>query len=596
MTNQPKPVETGLPDETQIHRMVCAEWPMLSPDVVKNGAHYKGMLDLRTRAEAVIVGLREELSTKHELACVLQSQVDNADANLEMVRGALKQQIEKLRAEIEELKSTRGEMCRTLEVNIAAARETNIRYRDERDSAVKELSTIKDRLASASEKLPDKIWMQLRVRTFNADCLNGSIGQGFEYGLKEMRELATLALAKVEEERDVEKAKITGIVQVCEKHGWNGVENSKILTAFLDSALQERQQLREEVALLKKQPSLEVAGLKEQLTEQNKEVMALRTQLDTLRTATEKVLRYASHMIDRECKAILEEALNNSPKSEPTPVNVSELQRAVIWLKSRMKEAREEIAVLQKNSHPPADLKPIIEKEVAKQLRQALTQTNDSGGVSIAVSETSSPSAITYFGWECPKCKVGIVDPEILGSPWMCPECENSYLVECAPSAITSSEALDELKEKCPNVEFVEPTGEPQSEPWVKAELRVRSIVAREQLTKNDSWEAFTKAVEEIQTAIRAACEEHHTAKLAEKTETIAGPSTDDPDGVGSGWRKIDFEKDARMECDEFERIPNSGIWINQIGASEIGQLYCLSARTDFKRAYRRRIQAEGAR
>ncbi len=42
-----------------------------------------------------------------------------------------------------------------------------------------------------------------------------------------------------------ERAKVRRIVTIAEKHGWNGVDNSKILAVFLDDTLTEAEKLSE---------------------------------------------------------------------------------------------------------------------------------------------------------------------------------------------------------------------------------------------------------------------------------------------------------------------------------------------------------------
>lgn len=52
-------------------------------------------------------------------------------------------------------------------------------------------------------------------------------------------------IERLERERDSANAKIADIVNAAEEAGWNGVENSKILTAFIRDLARERDEARE---------------------------------------------------------------------------------------------------------------------------------------------------------------------------------------------------------------------------------------------------------------------------------------------------------------------------------------------------------------
>lgn len=58
-----------------------------------------------------IAALTDKLTEEHEKACVLQSQVDNADVNLEQVRMTLRAQLATVTAERDELRGKLQDKC-----------------------------------------------------------------------------------------------------------------------------------------------------------------------------------------------------------------------------------------------------------------------------------------------------------------------------------------------------------------------------------------------------------------------------------------------------------------------------------------------------
>lgn len=150
------------------------------------------------------------------------------------------------------------------------------------------------------------------------------------------------------------EAKLAELIAAAHKAGWNGVENSKILSVFIESLGEERDDLSKRIAELEAQPDLsgEVASLRNQEQRDQKRIAELESQLAALvnriaelscewrSEARLPALREMSNSLQLETLAAELDALPGGS------VSTSELAVTNVVLRERIAELEKRLEVL----------------------------------------------------------------------------------------------------------------------------------------------------------------------------------------------------------------------------------------------------------